>query len=104
MDALYIDNSNVIKLEGLKNSSTGNADTGATVTATITDSVGNAISGETWPVTLPHDADGDYLYTLPPSVVLTKNRSYKAVVGAIGSGGEIGKWNCNVIARERECS
>ena len=104
MDAIYIDNNAVVELRSLTNSITGLADTGATVTVTITDSAGNSVAGETWPVSLNHVSDGTYRGTLSSSMVLKPDSFYIAVIDATGSGGEVGEWNCKVIAQDRPCS
>lgn len=101
---LYLDNSNVIELRDLKNSVTGNADTGATVAVTITDSAGVAVSGESWPVSMTHDSAGKYRATLSSDVALVADRLYVVLVKATGSGGQRGEWNCKVIAQDRACS
>ena len=101
---LYLDNSNVIELRDLKNSVTGDADTGATVAVTITDSSGNEVGGATWPISMTHVADGKYRATLSPDVALLSDSLYLVVVEATGSGGEKGEWNCDLIAADRGCS
>lgn len=102
MDVIYIDNSNVVELRSLTNSITSAVDTGATVSVTIVDSTGTAISGETWPVSMSHASSGTYRATLSSSLSLTANRAYRGVVTATGSGGEVGKWNCPIRALVRD--
>ena len=89
-DFLYIDNHNVIEWQALTNSVTGVVDTGATVSATIKDSSGTEVSGQTWPAVMAHDTGGTYRATLDADLVLIPNRMYTALVEAVGSGGEIG--------------
>lgn len=98
---LWIDNSNVIELRKLTNSVTGVADTGATVTVTLQDPDGVNVSGQTWPATLLHDADGTYRVTLEDDLVLEPGGSYVAVVDVIGTGGEVAKWETPVQAHTR---
>ena len=43
---LYVANSNVLELQGLTNSATGVADTGATVTVTLKDRAGANVTGQ----------------------------------------------------------
>lgn len=100
---LYLDNSNVIELRDLTNSVTGAADTGASVQVTITDASGIELSGETWPVLMAHAFAGTYRATLSSSINLVAGRYYRAVVEATGSGSEVGKWTCNVVAASRAC-
>jgi hypothetical protein len=101
---LYLDNSNVIELRSLTNSVTGAADTGASVSVTIKDASGKNVTGQAWPAAMGHTSNGTYRATLDSSINLIAGRKYTAVVNATGTGGEIGEWNCSVIAEERACS
>ena len=101
---LYLDNSNVIELRSLTNSATAAVDTGATVTVTLTDAQGNEVSGQAWPASMAHVADGTYRATLEDDIAIVAGQIYKAVVSATGSGGQTGKWSCPVIAETRACS
>lgn len=98
---IYLDNNNVIELQTLTNGITGVADTGATVTVTINDSTGTAVTGDTWPKAMSHNTGGTYQATLSANLVLTNNRKYTAVVDAVGSGGEVGHWELCLTARVR---
>jgi hypothetical protein len=103
MRTLYLDNSNVIELAGLKNSVTGMADTGAAVAVTLLDSAGVAVVGETWPLTMSHANDGLYRVTLSHDIIISALSRYTAVVDVTGSGGEAATWRCSVTARTRVC-
>jgi len=100
---LYLDNSNVVELRDLTNSVTGLADEGASVSLTITDQSGTAVTGETWPVSMAHVSNGLYRATLSESLSIVSGRKYFAVVSATGSGGQVGKWTCPVVAEVRRC-
>jgi len=100
---LYLDNSSVIELVGLKNSVTGTADVGASVSVTLLDSSGAQVSGETWPLTMAHVADGLYRATMSSAINLSALTKYTAMVDVVGSGGEVGNWQCKVLARARGC-
>ena len=100
---LYIDNSNVIELRALTNSVTGVVDTGATVTVTILDASGAEVAGQVWPAAMSHDSGGTYRATLESDLVFVNAGRYVAKVNAVGSGAEIGEWNCRVIAVDRGC-
>ena len=100
---LYLDNSNVIELRGLTNSATGVADTGATVAVTLYDPEGVAVSGGSWPLSMTHDSIGTYRATMPHDLSITKGLAYTARVSVAGSGGQIARFNCRVIAEERFC-
>ena len=100
-EKLYINNSNVVELRSLTNSVTGSADTGATVRVTIYDDRDDAISGETWPVSMSHVSAGTYRATLSSALVLTHNGKYTAVVTVAGTGGEVGSFRQLLVALQR---
>ena len=102
--ALYVDNNNVVELSGLTNSITDVVDTGAAVDVTIKDRLGVDVSGETWPVAMTHVAGGLYRATMKDDLPLTAKDVYTVVVHAVGSGGEIGHWECTMKAQVRGCS
>jgi hypothetical protein len=101
---LYLDNSNVIELRSLTNSVTGVVDTGATVTVTIKDAAGTNVTGQTWPAAMSHASAGTYRATLDAAMSIEAGRRYVVIVNATGSGGEVGEWNCKVIAVDRFCT
>jgi hypothetical protein len=72
-DNIYINNDNRVVLTGLKNESTGNFENGATVTMTLYDSTGTAVTGQSWPATLTYIAasSGNYEGTLDDGLSLT---------------------------------
>lgn len=94
---LYIGNDNIIELQTLTNEATGAADTGATVTVTLTDKLGANVTGQSWPATLAHVSGGTYRTTLADELAITANQRYYATVHAVGSGGQVGHWVERVI-------
>jgi len=66
MANIYLSNDNLLSIEGLKNSSSGSYLNDATVTATLKDSGGTTVTGQTFPVTLSYIAqtNGNYQATL----------------------------------------
>lgn len=103
MEPLYLDNNNNVELRGLKNNATDEVDTGATVTVTLYDKDGAAVTGETWPRLMTHVENGLYRVTLAETINISYKHTYTARVSCVGSGGEIGRWNCDVIAEIRRC-
>jgi len=103
---LYVDNSNVVELQGLTNSASGDFDVGATVTVTLYDRDGVAVTGQVWPATMAYvtGTDATYRATLESDIDIVAGRVYRAVVSATGSGGETGKWTGSVIAETRSCT
>lgn len=101
---LYVGNSNVVELVGLKNSVTGDADEGATVNVTIQDEEGSNVTGQSWPLALSHTEGGTYIGTLDSTLAIEESKCYVAIVTATGSGNETGRWECIVSAATRRCS
>lgn len=65
MPDLLISTNNVIEVEGVTNADTGAPITSATVLMYLYNNADDTqITGETWPVTLAHDASGTYNYNL----------------------------------------
>lgn len=89
----FIANTNVLQLEGLKNSLTGAFLNSATVTVTVKGPDGVNVSGETWPLTMDYvtSSNGNYRGILAHSLPFTK-REYVAHVDANGGAGLIGHW------------
>jgi hypothetical protein len=104
---LYVGNNTVLQLgttdDPLKNSVTGTTDTGATVTATIYEMDDTEVTGETWPVVLSHAGSGIYRKTVSQSLNLVEHTSYKVIISATGTGGEVGKWTVVRKAEVRGC-
>lgn len=97
---LLSDNNNVVELPELKNKATGIVDTGATVTCSLYDPLGALVSGQSWPIAMAHVGAGKYRATLPP-FSLKIGRTYRVVVHSVGSGGEVGHWDEDIIAERR---
>lgn len=100
---LYVGNSSVCELTGLKNSVTGVADTGATVNVTLY-SGDTEVTGQTWPASMAHVADGTYRVTLNHDISIQAGYTYTAVITATGSGSEVGRWELTGQAQTRKCS
>jgi len=85
---LLIANSNMLELNGLHNAVTNTFVNSATVVATLQDSQGVDVVGETWPVTLSYvsGTNGCYRVLLDPSIVLTDGDRYRLQLTAQGDG------------------
>lgn len=103
MDIIYVDNTGVVELDGLKNAITGAFENTATVNARI-QYQGVDIAGETWPIDLVYVTSSNGLYRglLLHSLDMTGGRVYTAIVNAT-AGSLIGEWNCKVLAKDRQC-
>jgi len=95
---LYLDNTNVVELRGLIDSQTETAVTNATATVTLLDSAGTITAG---PISLTHDAGGNYFGTLSDDVSLTQGQRYTAKVTAT-VGTTVGTWNAPLVAINRD--
>lgn len=72
MADILIDTSNVVEVEGVVDGVSGAPIITAVVQVSLFDNADDSvISGETWPVTLPHDAGGTYNYILSYLLGLT---------------------------------
>lgn len=104
---VYLNNHNVIELRGLTNQSTGEVVTDATVTCTLQDKNGTAVSGQTWPhtmgVVIESPMTGRYRGTLDNDLDMKRNRDYYAVVTATADG-LVGQWTVPVLPATREGS
>lgn len=100
---LYIGNSNMVELAGLRASNTPTTYINdATVTVTITDLAGTEVTGETWPKSMNYVAssNGVYRADLSASLGLTEDSSYLVVVNVTATDGT-GKWTQEARATRR---
>jgi len=100
---IFIDNDNLIELIGLKDIALDAFVNDATVQITLTDTAGDEVAGQSWPVTLNYVAasDGNYRATLEDGLVLTPGRKYTAVVTADAGSDLLGKWTVKPVAKIR---
>ena len=102
---IFADNDNVIEVTDLKNLVDGAFQNAATVTVTITDSDGNEVAGETWPLTLPYvsGSEGDYRANLADTISFVATNEYTAdVIADAGANGRARWPDEEVIARTRK--
>lgn len=100
--AIYLENENVIELDGLINSIGGSYINNAVVEVTVEDTAGTDVAGVTWPISMAYVAssNGKYRATLPDTLALTPGAVYHAVITAV-SGSVNGKWILELYATER---
>jgi len=83
----WIDSDNAVQITGLKDVVTGSYINNATVTATMTDSSGSAVSGVgTINFTYISGSDGNYAGEVPAAAELTDGQQYTLTVTAAGGG------------------
>ena len=103
MQQLKIGNSNVVELQRLRNSVTGQPIIDANTEMTIYDGAGVAVGGQIWPTSLQHIADGTYRVILDATLELRSGGTYYGIITALGaSGGEEGKWELQLKADSRD--
>lgn len=84
VSSAFVGNDNVLLVEGLLNSLDGSYLNAATVTATVEDTEGVEVTGETWPVAMPYvsGSDGNYRVVLPSTLGLVAGTTYVAKITA----------------------
>lgn len=89
MELLLISNDNLLELRGLQDATDLSYVNDATVSATLTDLDGNAVSGQGFPVTLNYVAasNGIYRATLQDGLALRRGKIYQCTVDAVSGGG-----------------
>ena len=93
MATLNINSDNIIELRGLKNATSGQAITTATVSITLTEKItGTAVSGVTWPLSLTHVASGTYRGNIPDDAVLNRALSYIGTIIADNGVNQHREW------------
>ena len=103
-DIIFVANSNLLRLNGLKNESTGQfVNSGATVEVTLLDDEDNQVTGATWPISLTYvtDSDGNYEATLPSGLAISPTRCYTALVTADAGGGLVAQFETPLKAVKR---
>lgn len=101
---IYYGNDHVLELADLTNEVTGAPINNATVTVSLVDSAGVAVTGDTFPKTMSYvtSSDGLYRTTLLDTLNLTRNARYVAKISANGGGGLQGYWEKDLICKVRK--
>ena len=90
MSEIFIGNTNIAKMTGVKNGLTGDIDDGASLSITLYESDGvTPVTGQTWPAVMYNEPGGTYSATFEEVLVLLLNHVYIAIVDGIGSAGEV---------------
>lgn len=92
---VFVANTNVLELLGLKNEVSGAFINSAVVTVTLKDKTTlTAVTGMTWPATMTYVplSDGDYRLILEDDLALIPKTNYIAVIDANGGINLIGHW------------
>lgn len=99
---LYKGSDMLLDLEGLTNEATGEYLNAATVSVTLKDSTGTAVSGESWPKTMAYvsDTNGVYRCALTYALSITAGQRYTAEITAVQSG-QRAFWTVDVLCKTR---
>lgn len=102
MEVLFVSNTNLLQIIGLRNAADLAIVNDATVSVTVKDKAGVALAGESWPVDLAYMAgsDGVYQGIVSDALQISLNEVYTAEITAI-RGGDKGFWKVPVRARDR---
>ena len=101
--ALYVgDNTHLVEVKDLKDND-GVVQTDATVqlTALVDKLTGDAVTGVTLPLSMPHVSSGLYRATLPHGLSATAGLLYLATIKAIGSQSFRAEWVETLVAQAR---
>lgn len=102
---VYVANTNLIEVVGLKSAVEDAFIDGATVTVTVKDAAGAAVAGQTWPLTLEStdgtEPEGNYRGILKDTLELTAGESYYAHVDAVDGDDRVGHWEFHFTPKTR---
>jgi hypothetical protein len=99
---IFIGNSNLAHMSGVKSGLTGEVDDGATLTITLFENDGTTpVTGQVFPASFFNEPGGDYYAPLDDTLDLSLNYNYVAEVDGIGSSGETLYIRENVKAIQR---
>lgn len=91
---VYVGNTNIIEITGLKSAVEGSYVNDADVTVTVKDADDNAVSGQTWPAAMAYVAgsNGNYRGILEDDLALVDGSQYVAVIDADAGTNRVGHW------------
>jgi len=102
---VYVGNTNVIELSGLKSLIEDEFIADADVSVTVKDTEGTAVEGQTWPLTLASidgtEPEGNYRGILKNTLELTAGTTYVAHIDADAGADRIGHWEFNFVPKTR---
>lgn len=100
---VYVDNTNILEVQGLKDAILNTFINDADVTFTLVDSAGEEVAGQAWPTTMDYvDASsGDYRAVISDEVELVNRASYVAQIRADAGTDRIGYWEFPIVPKTR---
>jgi hypothetical protein len=100
---IYLSNTNLLQLNGLKNESTDAVIAGAAVTVSIANKAGTPLAGMAWPQAMADVGSGNYELSIPPAVAWVVDTEYVATIDAVAVAG-VGHWELHFKSRRRTTS
>lgn len=105
---VYVGNTNIIEVRGLKSAIEDAFVDDADVTATVKDADGDEVAGQTWPATLASvdetDSPGWYRGILEDGAELVAGTTYYAHIDADAGPDRIAHWEFAFVAKTRRAS
>lgn len=100
---VYVDNSNVIELRGLKLAIENTYVNDADVTVTVKDSAGADVAGQAWPTTMDYVAasNGIYRAIVEEAAELVADETFYAFIDADAGAQRIGHWEFAFVPKVR---
>jgi hypothetical protein len=103
MSTVFVANTNMLELLGLRSEIEDEYIDDAAVSVTIKTKAGVEVSGVTWPLTMAYVAasDGDYRTILSEDLAFVAKADYIAYIEADGGAGRVGHWELPFKAQTR---
>ena len=105
---VYVANTNIIEVLGLKSLIEDEFIADADVTVTVKDAEGTNVTGQTWPLMLASidgtDPEGNYRGILKDTLELTAGDTYYAHVDADAGADRVGHWEFAFVPKTRRGS
>ncbi|WP_027037883.1 hypothetical protein [Mesorhizobium ciceri] len=103
---VYVGNTNIIELSGLKSAIEGTFVNDADVSVTVKDAEGTNITGQTWPAAMAYVASSDGIYRgiLEDDLGLVDGTTYYAHIEADAGTNRIGHWEFAFVPKTRRGS
>lgn len=106
MSLIYVNNTNLLVLQGLFDNVAQAYLNAATVTATVKDLAGTPVSGASWPKAMSYQAasNGVYQCILEDTIAFVSGQPYVAYISASGGTNKVGYWELSLDVRDRTAS
>jgi hypothetical protein len=103
---VYVGNTNIIEVTGLKSAVEGAYVNDADVEVTVKDGAGNDVAGQIWPAAMDYVAasNGNYRGILEDDLALVDGTTYFAHIDADAGANRIGHWEFAFVPKTRRGS